>query len=597
MTRAAGRAVLIVCLAPLVLLAPAVNVAGAQLPPDPPIDPAPIRVGMTGVELLDSARRAQRAFELFRRYNLPRYDATGSNGPQSADEMQVVGRFTYWYDTTADPPPPEPKAIADERAKLISLLDSAATRYPSDDWVIGQRVRYLEESRRVDDEVAAALACRGSPWWCGILAGFAYHDARQYTRADSAFQAGLSQMSPRMRCDFTDIGILLDDYTGRTYRRTPCGSPERERYETRMWTLAKPLYAKPGLDTRTEYYSRMTMTYLLQNAISVHMFGFDVDERELLLRYGWPRSWSQSGSQRNPITVSVTGHEPSPSYQFLPPAVLHNSPATSDSIDWEIGVKPVHARYAPAYARRIRALPHQSALFRRGDSALAVVAWDATAIRLGGTGRTEMAIILARADSLKPVVTRIPDAPLRGAAMAKGPWGQLVMSAELTRPDADTAARARYGLRPPYAIGARVTLSEMLFFDQYDGLPQTLEEAVPHARTSIRMRNDQQLGVYFESYGTNPAGEVLKVTLTVAREADEPGFMRRRIQAIGVSPQATPVKLTHEDLSARGQTFTPRAFYLDVTQLKKGAYIVQLEVEVAGQYRVFSERVLEIVDR
>jgi hypothetical protein len=171
------------------------------------------------------------------------------------------------------------------------------------------------------------------------------------------------------------------------------------------------------------------------------------------------------------------------------------------------------------------------------------------------------------------------------------------MSAELTRADADTAARARYGVRAPYAIGARVTLSEMLFFAPYDGLPENVEEAARHATTSIRMRNDQKLGVYFESYGTNPAGEKLKVSLTVAREEDEPGFVRRKIQAIGLEPKPTTLSLTHEDLSARGQSYTPRAFYLDVTQLKKGSYIVQLEVEVAGQYRVFSERYLEIVDR
>ena len=584
----------------LVTLAPMLAVAGAQVPPagTPPYDPAPMRVGLTGIALLDSARRAQREFELFRRYNLPQYNTSGSNGPENADEMLRVGRFTYWYDTTADPAPPEPKQIAVERNKLIALLDSASTRYPSDDWVIGQRIRYLEEARRVDDEVAAARACGGSPWWCAVLAGFAYHDARQYARADSAFQAGLSLMAPRLRCDWTDVGIVLDDYTRRTYRRLPCGSPERERYEARLWWLAKPLYAREGLDTRTEYYARMTMAHMLQNAISVHRYGFDPDERELLLRYGWPRQWSQAGGRGRPgEEPDIAGHEPSPSYQFLPPAALASSPASSDSVDWEIGVKPVHARYAPAYARRIRQLQHQSALFRRGDSALVVLAWDATADKLGGTGQTEMAVALARGDSLKPVVSRMANAPLRGSMLAMGPWGQLVMSAEFTRADADTAVRARYGLRPPWSIGARVSLSEMLFFAPYDGLPETVEQAAQHATTSIKLRNNQKLGVFFETYGTKPEGEKLKYTLTVAREDDEPGFMRRKVQAISPSRQATPLSISHEDTSMPGAKVTARSFYLDVTQLKKGAYIVQLEVNVAGQYLVISERSLEIVDK
>jgi hypothetical protein len=570
------------------VLAVAPALAGAQGEP-------PLAVALTGVPLLDSARRSQQAFETFRRDNLPHYDSDGANGPERADEMEVIGRFRYWYDTTMAPAPAEPAVIARERDRLIALLDEAATKYPSDDWVAGQRVRYLEEARRVPEEIAAALACRGTPSWCNALLGFAYHDARQYVRADSAFTAAFSQMTPRLRCDWTDVGILLDEYTGRAYRRLECGTPERERYERRLWWLAKPLYVVQGIDTRTEFYSRMTMSYMLQNAATVHMFGFDVDERELLLRYGWPRSWSQSGRSPGGGPLVVTGHEPTPSYQFLPPATLATSPATSDSVDWENGVKPVKARYAPAYARRIRALPHQSALFRRGDSSLVVLAWDATGIKLGGETR-EMSVVLARADSLRPVVTRLANAPVRGSMTATGPWGQLIMSAEMTAAGADTAARARYGLRPPYAIGARVTLSEMLFFTQYDGLPENLEQAVPHAMTSIRVRNDQQLGVFFESYGTNPAGEKLKVTLTVAREEDEPGFVRRRMQAIGLSRQATPLSLSHEDYSTRGQRMTPRSFYLDVRELKKGAYIVQLSVEVAGQYVVYSERSLEIVD-
>jgi hypothetical protein len=136
----------------------------------------------------------------------------------------------------------------------------------------------------------------------------------------------------------------------------------------------------------------------------------------------------------------------------------------------------------------------------------------------------------------------------------------------------------------------------MLFFAEHDGLPNTVEEAARYALPSIRLRNDQRLGVFFETYGTNPAGEKLKVTFTVAREEDEPGFMRRRLQALRLSKESTPVRLTVEDQSLPNARMTPRAAYLDITQLKKGSYIVQLEVEVAGQYVVSTERALEVID-
>lgn len=540
---------------------------------------------LTGIPLLDGVRRAQVEFESFRRLNLPEYDGGGApNGNYEA----VVGRFQYWY--VEAELPNEPAGITEQRRRLLDTLARAASEYPADDWTAGQRVRYHIEADDPRGAVAAALACRGEPWWCAALAGTAYHEARDYARADSAFTRALAQMPERQRCDWQDVGILLDEYTGRIYRRTECGSAERLRFEQRLWFLSKPLYGAPGVDTRSEYLSRVTMTNILTQAPTVHQFGFDLDERELTLRYGWSRAWWRQPGRDG----GIIGQERTPAYQYLPPARAVNNPALSDSADWENGMPPIHARYSAAHALRIHPLIHQSALFRRGDSAIVVVAWDATSqpIRTGGT--REMAITLARSDTLKPVTTRVPNAPLRGVTTAKGPWGQLLFSAELTAADYDSASRARYGLRPPYAIGARITLSEMLFFAPYDGLPATLEEAIPHAVPTMRVANNSQLGVYFEAYGTNPAGEMLNVTVTIGNEAEEPGFIRRRLRAIGLSREAEPVSVSHQVMSARGDRTTPLSVYLDVSSLPRGAYIVQIEVDVAGQYSVRSERTLEI---
>jgi hypothetical protein len=241
---------------------------------------------------------------------------------------------------------------------------------------------------------------------------------------------------------------------------------------------------------------------------------------------------------------------------------------------------------------------HQSALFRRGDSALVVVAWDASEQPIRTGGRREMAVTLARSDSLKPVTTRVADAPLRGVMTAMGPWGQLLFSAELSAADYDSASRARYGLRPPYAIGARVTLSEMLFFAQLadDSLPATVEAAAPHAMPTMRVRSDEKLGVYFEAYGTNGMGEMLDITVTIGSEDAEPGFVRRRLRALGLGRESEPVAVSHQIMSARGESFTPSSVYLDISTLRRGSYIVQIEVDVAGQYVVRSERTLEVTN-
>jgi hypothetical protein len=576
----ASRTALIV----LLLLANAAT-AAAQFEPRPAAPP-------TGVPLLDDARRAQFEFEQFRRLNLPPY--TGRT-PSGANCDEQVGRFCYWYDERLPAPPPEPPSIANARAALLETLDRAAASFPDDDWTAGQRVRYLVEDLRPRDAVTAARACRGDAWWCDALVGFALHESRDFAAADAAFARALGAMSERLRCEWNDIGLLLDAGARMTYRRFGCGTPERERYSERLWWLAKPLYATPGMDTRTEWFARMTMVRMLEDAPSTHQFGFDADERELLLRYGWPRAWSRGGRDAEGM-FSIIGHEPTPAYQFLPSAALANAPAMSDSTGWEDGVPPIQARYAPPHVARLHPLVHQSAMFRRGDSALVVLAWDATKATAVADGPREMALTLGRADSLSFSTTRIAAAPLKGVMTSQGRWGPLLMSAELIAPAATTAARARYGLRPPYAVGARVTLSEMLFFSHGAELPETLEQAIPRALASIRVSRRTPLGVYFESYGTSPTGEMLKVTMTVAREEEEPGFIRRRAQALRLSREATPVSVTVEDISARNRPFTPRAVYLDITSLRRGNYIVQLEVEVAGQYVVRSERSLEIID-
>ena len=87
----------------------------------------------------------------------------------------------------------------------------------------------------------------------------------------------------------------------------------------------------------------------------------------------------------------------------------------------------------------------------------------------------------------------------------------------------------------------------------------------------------------------------MKVSLTVVKEVEESGFFRRQAKALKLVREATPVSITVEDLSARGSTTSPRAIDLDITTLKKGSYIVQLEIEVAGQYVVRTDHRIEII--
>ena len=48
-------------------------------------------------------------------------------------------------------------------------------------------------------------------------------------------------------------------------------------------------------------------------------------------------------------------------------------------------------------------------------------------------------------------------------------------------------------------------------------------------------------------------------------------------------------------MSARGSRTTPRALELDMSTLKKGSYIVQLEIAVAGQYVIRADHRIEVI--
>jgi hypothetical protein len=406
-------------------------------------------------------------------------------------------------------------------------------------------------------------------------------------------------MDPRDRCEWRDLKLVLDDGQLREYRNVDCA--EREKQESRIWWLARPMLSSPGSDARSEFLARRLYTMFLDDAPSVHSLGFDADERELLLRYGWPRAWTRSsgfmpGSRSQRM---ITGHEPVPAPPMLPTSNTVRNPALSDSIGWRgKGLPGVRARYSPEYARRLLPLVHQSAVFRRGDSALVVMAYDVSAspplTAAAGTDKLSAALVLTRGEPDDAAVSRLETPGTRGTLTARTAWGPMLMSAEVGNASASTLARARYGLRATELPGSRVTISDLLLFEPFDGMPRTLEETLPHARPSQVIKEGSKVGIYWETYNTNPLGEGIQVGITVAPEDKEGNWLRRRLTSLKLVREAQPVSVGLSDVSTRGRGFTPRAVVVDLATLKPGRYIMQLEITAEGTVPVRGERVLTV---
>ncbi len=535
-----------------------------------------------------AGERAQARFEAFRRANLPAF-----RGGSSRQCQERVGRFCYWYDEDSDAPE-EPGAVTAARRQLVRTLDSLSRVNPADPWLAGQRVRYLDEAGLNAEALAAAEECRAYGWWCDALKGFALHQLGRYVEAEQAWELVLADLSEGDRCMWTDLSLYLEEDMRRQYRRNACGTPARAAYESRVWWFSRTRYGMPGNDSRSEHFARLTYTEFLRAAPSAYMFGFDEDERELLLRFGWSRAWSRGPSaptqMGGPAQISIVGHDPVPAYRFIPPFHVITTPTVSDSIDWAVQLPPVVARYQPPYATRILMLEHQQGLFRRGDTALVVLAYDVSKVEGLEPKELEAALVLTPGGVPNPSIVTRSDAPAKGTLSVRAPWGPLLMSAELAAPDQKTLVRARYGIRPPFAQGTRVSLSDLLFYTPYGEFPQRVEEALPHALATQKVRSSQPLGVFWEAYNTNPAGERMTISLTVVPETEEAGGLRRMARALRLARQSAPVSITVEDVSARGANVSARAVQLDISTLTKGDYLVQLEISVAGQYTIRADR-------
>jgi hypothetical protein len=537
--------------------------------------------------IIRNAREAQADFERVRRANLP-LDTRGSAGRCDVH----VGRFCYWWDDGEFPTPPEMPRTKSARATLLDRLAKAAAVLPGDRWIAGQRVRYLVEDDRPRDAAAAAAECRADVAWCAALAGFAYHAAGDFARADSAFTSALAAMPERDRCRWTDIRLLLDGDARKRYERMSCA--DRAPFEARFWGLSRPLYMLPANDLRTEHFARLTMGEMMRTSRYPHQMPWGDDSQELLVRYGWETGWARaSPSLSSPSDVHVVGQEPTPSLDFVPAADALADPDSADASDWALHDPLAQTRYAPRYARSVADLDHQIAFFRQGDdSAVVVAAFDATA----ATGFDHDTIIaaLAIASPSTPDSARLTTEPVarrRGVLTTLGLWGPHIVSVEARDSLARRVARARAVARPPSSSG-RVTISDLLLFDDPSNLPATLQEASVRARGSLRVDRSVPVGVYWEMYGVRPAGESLAYRLTVTRERAP--WYRRAAEKLGVVERRAPVRMQWDEPSARPGATRSRALAVDFSMLPEGRYRIELTLETGSLTIASANRVVDV---
>jgi len=423
-------------------------------------------------EINDRARDLQASFEMRRRRMLPRFYI----GSVDQNHCLIVGRFCEWHPNLKDyTVPDEGRDIVKARAELLRELEHISALIPGDDWIMGQRIRYMLEAHDTNS-VAVARSCRATKWWCSALLGLALHVRGNFLAADSAYALALDAMPSPLRCHWMNLGPLLDDDIRGTYRRMTCA--QRETADARIWWVSDPLYMTPGNERRTEHYSRVLHTMLQQNSVNTYGSSWGGDLAELILRFGWAEKWTQepSRSMYPDAKPSIVGHEREPGYHFF----LTQRPPDSlaqivDSI-FDIFQFPPREQYSPTYTNGFVRLDAQVARFRRGDSTKVVAAFDVTNDTIFGKHKFAAAVVAMGDESTSPSTTLLDESPTKNVLTVSTPWREQLIGVELLAKDSTAAARWRSGFAEIPLDSGKISVSDLLFVDGAPSLPSSLDE-------------------------------------------------------------------------------------------------------------------------
>ena len=508
-----------------------------------------------------AARAAQDAFERNRRAGLRFYNGGGA----ATCEVQI-GTLCYWNNNGDVPPPAERTDLIIERERLLETMEAAAKADPGDDWVHGMRVRYALEQQKPHIAVQAARECGGTAWWCDALRGLALHASSEHVNATAAFDRALAAMPDSMRCAWTDLRPWLPTTMHEAYGAASCAA--RGPANDRILRLAQPLWMLPSNDLRNELFARHIISIVHGQGRIPYDMSFGDAIPAMQVRYGWPTAWSmQTAGALDPRLPSIIGHEPTPSYDFMPTPEAIRNPLGATARDWEPDRKDARMRYAPRYATGFSALPHQFARFRRGDSTVVASAWRLTRTQRMGAGPYRVALFMAD-DSARLVGETMRDsAAAAGAIIGTVGVTPRLLSLEVLGASARRTARVRAAVQP---LSSDVRVSDMLLLSGGDAGPApTLESVASRAWGSNDIEPGRAFGLYWETYVPVNPQQPLQVTVRATRTSSS--FGQRITNALRLSRAMTPVAIGFRD-AGRPDGLPGRAIQFNWPEVPPGEY-------------------------
>lgn len=547
------------------------------------------------VEVLERLHERQEEFEEYRESRTLIKNPTRPGGV--CDER--IGRICIWFGGDDESYPAELREVEQARHQLIRELSEGFTSV-KDEWVLGQLVNYLVESRNPGEAERIATECGiAQGWWCSALRGYVLHLSNEHIEAEEAFREAIAEMPEEERSDWTTPRyILTEDARERFAEAAP---EERERMWELFWRLSDPLFLFEGNDRLTDHWARWVLARIRRDAADPLGLPWEDDLQETLIRYGRNTGYSRTmeaprfGSLQD--TRRMVGHHHPRSRGYLFPEEFIESPSDIPPESWITAPREARTWYAPPYAPDMWGLETQVGRFRRGDAMLVIGAYrptipeeDGRAVSPWGPddppGEPPYAtLFLIPVDGGPPVNVIGRDA--EGVLSLEARPDRYVSSLEVVDRENRRAWRARQGVvQLPLAPGD-VDVSDLMILEEGAPLPESLEDAMPYLRPGVRLRAGESFGVVWEAYGLR----VLEpVRVSIGFTSGRPGFLERVGEFLGVIEPDQAVDFTFQDSGPDGVQSAFRSIRLDLPDLDPGAYTLHLRLEVSGRPAVVTSR-------
>lgn len=562
-------------------------------------------------DLARTARAAAFRYESLQRRLAPSTWDSGRRG-DLCDER--IGRFCFWYDSPSEPPPPpppEPEPVADARTVAVRAHRQWFATEPSHPRAAGFLIRYLIESDRAREAVAAA---RTHAWAAErsagslLLVGLALHYAGDFAAAEAVFDSARTASGPEERERLDDLTVLLEPRERGRYARL--SEEERTRYHDRFWALADPSLLEPGNERRSGHYARHGWVRIFSEAPRVRgAISWGRDHEEILLRYGLPASRKRIRDS-HPMLLSadprfIESFEPGVS--LVPPALLTRGlpEAPPPGVRHEIERDTAPSVYTPIRLR-LRPLDATVHVFPAGSAAVlqieAVLSPDTVAPTTPRAPRGLVAVL----DTTGREVARSParvevrsDSTTRLAGSLAVPPGSYVYRVEVLDDSTGLAGLTQYRLEIPEERG--LAMSDLVVALPFgDSLPRSRDDPRLRPHASLVLPPGARVGLYAEVRGLVAQGGESRYEVDWVVEPLEEGSLLGRAarwlgEALGLVRPESPPRIRWEDAAAGGPA--PLAVNMDLSDAGPGLYRIVLTVtdRATGLGRT-TERLIRISD-